>query len=354
MVKVTQHHGREVILRTFEDDENKFSFLDVMDRVDQFPDEYEDDKQFRKEVLYLSSHDNVRIGFVLKFAIKEMIRCCGQELFNNTFTIKQDGGSLSALRFNDERADVRNGKVDKIARTLYQKSNLKELKGWRNEQYAVYVHGNPYVLVERAMAGVLGITTYGVHVNGYMVDPITKNIKFWIPRRSAMKPTWPLMLDNVVAGGIGYPHGIDDTVIKESMEEANLSKTDIEERIRSTGVLSYFYFPHRLDEVKFDNESCYIVGEVEYVFDLMLSEEVIPKPNDGEVDCFDLLTLQETIDAIVRKEFKPNCALVMTDFLIRHGYITPENEPNFIHLVNRMHRKLPFPQANFYGHRIKL
>ncbi|GAV52381.1 hypothetical protein ZYGR_0AG03720 [Zygosaccharomyces rouxii] len=351
MVRVVQYQGKETLLRTSEDDKNNFSFLDVMDRVDQFPDEYEDDNRFKKEVLYLTSHDNIRIGFTLSFAVEEIIRCCGQEVFNSTFTINHNEGSLTELRFNDDDADTRNIKIDQIARTLYTKSELKEIKGWREEKYAVYVQGNPYVLVERAMAGILGIVTYGIHVNGYMIDTKSNEIKFWIPRRSATKPTWPLMLDNIVAGGIGYPHGINDTVIKESMEEANLCRTDIERSIRAAGVLSYIYFPQKFDQVSFNSEFAYIVGEVEYIFDLALSENVVPRPNDDEVDSFNLLTLQETIDAIERKEFKPNCALVMTDFLIRHGYITPENEPNFLELVNRMHRKLPFPQPNFYGHK---
>lgn len=351
MVKAIQIQGKQVLSRTVEDDKNNFSFIEVMDRVDQFPDDYEEDERFKKEVLYLISHDNVRIGFVLSFVINEIIKCCGQELFDSTFTIKSNDGSVTELRFNDKEEDARNAKIDKIARTLHEKSELKEVKGWRDEKYAVYVHGNPYVLVERAIAGILGILTYGIHVNGYMIDTKSNEIKFWIPRRSATKPTWPLMLDNIVAGGIGYPHGINDTVIKESMEEANLSKTEIEKSIRSAGVLSYIYFPQKFDKTCFSSESAYIVGEVEYIFDLALPEEIVPRPNDDEVDSFNLLTLQETIDAISRKEFKPNCALVMTDFLIRHGYITSENEPNFLELVNRMHRKLPFPQPNFYGHK---
>lgn len=351
MVRVVQCQGKEVLLRTPEDDKNNFSFLDVVNRVDQFPDEYKDDDRFKKEVLYLTSHNNIRIGFILSFVVKEIVRCCGQKLFDSTFTIKYNDGSLAELKFNDDEADSRNTKIDQIARILYEKSKLKEIRGWRDEKYAVYVYGSPYVLVERAMAGIMGILTYGIHVNGYMIDTKTNEIKFWIPRRSSTKPTWPLMLDNVVAGGIGYPHGINDTVIKESMEEANLSKENIEKNIRAAGVLSYIYFPQRLDQVCFDSESAYIVGEVEYIFDLALSEDIVPRPNDDEVDSFNLLTLQETIDAIAKNEFKPNCALVMTDFLIRHGYITPENEPNFLELINRMHRKLPFPQPNFYSHK---
>lgn len=31
------------------------------------------------------------------------------------------------------------------------------------------------------------------------------------------------------------------------------------------------------------------------------------------------------MDAIVSDDFKPNSALIVLDFLVRHGFITPEN-----------------------------
>jgi len=37
------------------------------------------------------------------------------------------------------------------------------------------------------------------------------------------------------------------------------------------------------------------------------------------------------------KLFKPNCALVLLDFMIRHGLITAENEPNFLEIMTRLH-----------------
>lgn len=342
MVKVTKCQGREIIVRTSEDDERSFTFLEVMDRVDQFPDNYSCNTYFKERVYYLMTHEGEKIGFVLALAVKEMLRCCG-ELTEDTFEIKE---SKKEIWFRDGMRDVRNMKIAEIGRKLFERSSIQAIKGWRDERYAVWVKSLPYVLVERAMAGLLGITTYGVHVNGYVVDEASKEYKFWVPRRSAVKPTWPLMLDNIVAGGIGFPHGIYDTVIKESMEEATLSQEEIERSIRSAGVLSYLYFPQDIDLVKFENESDFIVGEVEYIYDLRLTDKIIPKPNDGEVDSFNLMNLQEIIDSIVRKEFKPNCALVMTDFLIRHGFITTENEPHYLQLVNRMHRKIPFPVRN--------
>lgn len=343
MVKVVQFTGQqERLVRTNEDDDSSFSFLKIVDRVDNFPQDYAANKQFQKNVYYLMTHTGIKIGFVLRFVVHEMKTICSH-LFENTFEIDT---TAQALKFRAQEFDDRNNELDKIAKELYNHSDLEGIKGWRNEKYAVWDDKGPYILLERAMAGLLGIITYGAHINGYVLDEQSKQINFWIARRAATKPTWPLMLDNIIAGGIGYPYGIYETAIKESMEEANLSQSIIEASIKAAGVVSYLYYQGDIEKEKFDQESSFIVGEVEYIYDLKLPFGVIPTPNDGEVDSFNLLTLQETIDALLNDEFKPNCALIMVDFLIRHGYINVDNEPNYLQLSARIHRMLPFPTLN--------
>lgn len=76
--------------------------------------------------------------------------------------------------------------------------------------------------------------------------------------------------------GLGYPYGIYETVLKESMEEANLEKSVIEDNIKATGSVSYLYFTGDISVTKFNKESDFIVGEVQYVYDLKLSEDIIP------------------------------------------------------------------------------
>ncbi|EJS43104.1 YJR142W [Saccharomyces arboricola H-6] len=335
-------NGLEVLVRTEEDDREGFSFLEIMDRVDPLQEDFENHDNFKREVYYMCTHNGIRIGYVLGFAINEMKTVC-KDIFEETFRLDEVSHEL---RFKSEDFEHRNNLVDQLARKMYIESSMNGVKGWRDEKYAIWVNRNPYVLIERAMAGVLGIVTYGVHINGYVLSPESKKIQFWIPRRSKTKQTWPLMLDNIIAGGIGYPCGIYETVLKESIEEANLEKSIIEENIKAAGVVSYLYFTGDILTTKFDKESDFIVGEVEYVYDLKLGKDIIPKPNDGEVESFSLLSLQETIDALKKKKFKPNCAVVTVDFLIRHGYITPENEPNYLELMVRMHRRLPFPTLN--------
>ena len=58
-------------------------------------------------------------------------------------------------------------------------------KGWRNELYTVYNPSSvPYMLIERAFSVLLGVVTYGVHINGYVPPENSSNgkLKFWVPR----------------------------------------------------------------------------------------------------------------------------------------------------------------------------
>lgn len=41
-------------------------------------------------------------------------------------------------------------------------------------------------------------------------------------------------------------------------------------------------------------------------------------------------------------QFKPNCAMVLLDFFVRHAILTPDNEADYAEIVSRLHRKLPF------------
>lgn len=211
-----------------------------------------------------------------------------------------------------------------------------ELRGWRNEEYGVYSLDNILLFrLERAAAGILGIPTYGIHLTAY-----TDNYKIWIPRRSYNKQTYPGMLDNTVAGGIAFGDSVIHTVIKECEEEANLPADTINNGIKSTGVVTYFY----------QKNNIFAQPEIQYIFDLQLPDDVIPKPNDGEVESFKLMDVAEIKDALLSRQFKPNCALVMIEFFMRHGIITPDIE-EYVELSQSMHRQLPLSNIFTPNHR---
>ena len=63
----------------------------------------------------------------------------------------------------------------------------------------------------------------------------------------------------------------------------------------------------------------------EYVYDLELPLDFMPKNADGEVETFELLTAEECVTRALSPHFKTTSAPVLLDFLIRRGYINPEN-----------------------------
>lgn len=215
--------------------------------------------------------------------------------------------------------------------------------GWRDELYVVYSpRTQPYALIERAFSCLLGVVTYGVHVNGYVAaeNSSSGEIKMWVPRRLPTKQTYPGKLDNTIAGGLAYPHGLWANVVKECYEEGGLSAEFVEQNARSAGVVSYLCQPY--------GPLGHAQPEMEYIYDLEfpLETEHVPHPVDGEAEHFTLMLLSEVCDRVRAGEFKPNCALIMVDFMIRHGVVTPENEPNYAEIVSRMHRRFPFATRN--------
>lgn len=217
-------------------------------------------------------------------------------------------------------------------------ANIISPKLWRNELYTIFV--DPFgprtddrvaFVLERTACAIFGLVTYGVHMTIYTAD-----WRIWVPTRAKTKQTWPLRLDNSVAGGI--PHGLTpfESLVKECEEEASLDPSVVQAHAKPCGAVSYY----------FRTEKGYLQPEVQYVYDMLiprgLENEIIPRPQDGEVDSFKL----ETIDSVIEKMhgglFKPNCALVLLDFLIRHGHITPENEPNYLDIVTRLHGRFGY------------
>uniref|UniRef100_V5E5T9 Nudix hydrolase domain-containing protein n=1 Tax=Kalmanozyma brasiliensis (strain GHG001) TaxID=1365824 RepID=V5E5T9_KALBG len=215
------------------------------------------------------------------------------------------------------------------------------LDGWRDELYAIYGLNprpgtrNPIAFkLERAACALFGFATFGVHLTAYITDPNTGELKVWVPQRSSTKSTWPGYLDNSVAGGIVAGDLQMESMVRECEEEANLDSDLVEKHIKQTGVLSYCYKTAKQG---------WIQPEVEYVYDLPLPSDVTLQPKDGEVDHFELMTLEEVYEKMREGRFKANCVLVILDFLIRHGHITADKEAGYRQIVAQLHVDLRLP-----------
>lgn len=308
------------------------TYLDLVKAVDSVP--YPDQSAYKTSVLEQSyvflAHNGTPLGRILDSVADAL---SGEPEFVVDTTAR-------TVQLTPADFITRNQVIASLAARWRAERRYAVLLGWRNELYTVY---NPtskaYLLIERAAAALFGVVTYGVHIVGYI--PPNKlagqPFRFWVPTRSPTKPTFPGMLDNTVAGGLGYPYGVLDTAIKECGEEAGLSEDYSESHLQPAGAVTYCYRHEYEDGLNL------FQPEVEYVYDLEMSEDTVPKPTDDEVAEFRLMTADEVHAELVAGHFKPNTALVQIDFMIRHGIITPENEPNYLELLALMHRRMEYP-----------
>ncbi|KAG9246214.1 thiamine pyrophosphokinase-related protein-like protein [Calycina marina] len=215
------------------------------------------------------------------------------------------------------------------------------LSGWRNELYPVYGPANALLFsIERSASPLFGVITYGVHLTAYTVAPgCSFGMKIWVPRRARTKQTYPGLLDNTVAGGMATGEEPLACVVREAAEEASLPEEVVRAGVQAKGTVTYCL----LRDERAGGETGLVQPECEFVFDLELPGDVVPRPSDGEVEEFYLWTVEEVQSAMAAGEFKPNCSLVVLDFFIRHSILTKENEPDYEDIKKRIHRELEFP-----------
>lgn len=240
---------------------------------------------------------------------------------------------LNPLGYNPREL---NGIIAEMLMKAKEEGVFRVLQGWRNELYPVVRSSHEQVTMDRAASPLFGIVTYGVHMTAYMKEQ--NCMKIWIPRRARNKQTFGGMLDNTVAGGISAGEQPLECLVREAAEEASFPEDLIRSSATACGTVSYFY----LRDKRAGGETELFQPEVQFVYDLEVGPDFIPKPCDGEVEEFLLWTVEEVQIALAEGRFKPNCAVVMLDFFIRHGFLSAENEEHYIEIISRIHRKLPF------------
>jgi len=251
--------------------------------------------------------------------------------------IKHDFAALLAghpavFMVSDDAVSLAPGLDDYPTRTRAVDAALRHIAdqglipGWRGEYYPVGTSlAGPHMMeMERAAVPYFGVRANGVHVNGFVRDG--GDIHMWIARRAADKPTFPNMLDNMIAGG--QPVGISphDNVIKEAWEEAAVP-AELAKAARPVGAVSYCQ----------ETEQG-LKPDVMFNFDLELPAEFMPQNTDGEVAEFYLWPVEKVMEMVdATMDFKFNCNLVIIDFCIRHGLIGPGRK-DYLDLVQGLRR----------------
>ena len=218
--------------------------------------------------------------------------------------------------------------VDEVLRSLRERGVID---GWRDEMYPVNRTWSESAClhVERAAVPWLGVRGYGVHMNGYVRD--SDGVKMWIAKRSLTKPTGPGKLDQVVAGGQPADVGLKANLVKECGEEAGIPD-EIALRARAVGAISYALET----QVGFR-------PDLIFNFDLEMPGTFTPRNTDGEVEAFFLWPIEQVMETVRETDdFKFNCALVVVDFLVRHGYIAAD-DPDYSEIVEGLMTRPDLP-----------
>jgi hypothetical protein len=240
--------------------------------------------------------------------------------FQGVFEIDTTSVALSR-RFADF-----DSRTEAMAGVLHELHREGLIGGWRTEMFRVSrdFSSEPLLKMERAGAPLFGITSYGVHVNGFIRGP--HGLSMWVGRRSPNKPNYPDKLDNLCAGAIAFGMGVRQTLIKEAEEEASIPEP-VADRARPVSAIRYCC-----------EEDGGLRPDVLFVHDLELSNDFAPVPSDGEIAEYMLWPIDRVAERVRDTfDFKFNCNLVIIDFLVRHGLIDADDR-DFLPIVEGLHR----------------
>jgi 8-oxo-dGTP pyrophosphatase MutT (NUDIX family) len=236
--------------------------------------------------------------------------------FPETFTVTGD-----CVHLDDRLTSplARTEAVGAVLERLRQEGDFPKALG---EDYRVVTQWgeDPLFLIDRSAISVFGLRAFGVHLNGYVRQGGT--LKLWIAQRAADRKVEPEKLDNMTAGGQPAGLTLQDNLVKEAAEEAGIPRA-MALRATPTGMLNY----------------C-MAGEwglkpdTLFVYDLEVPADFTPRNTDGEISRFFLMEIDEILDLLRRTtRFKFNVPLVLIDFFIRHGVLSPDDEPDYEDLV---------------------
>jgi 8-oxo-dGTP pyrophosphatase MutT (NUDIX family) len=260
-------------------------------------------------------HGKARIGFVRRDNAEALKR------FSGVFAVDADAVRLVA----SGDCDAVSAAVDQVVEQLVAERRVGK---WRNEFFAVAERWGapPLFRLDRGAVSFFGVRAYGVHLNGYLREGDA--LKLWIGRRAPDKKVAPDKLDNLVAGGIGEGHGLEETLVKEAAEEADLPR-DIVAHAVPVGAILY-----RM-EVEYGMRD-----DALFLYDLEVPAGFTPRNTDGEIVAFQLMDARDAIERVrSTDDFKFNVNLVITDFALRHGLVTPD-DPDYLDIVVGLRRPL--------------
>ncbi|CAI7615759.1 unnamed protein product [Penicillium bialowiezense] len=306
--------------------------LDIVKGCDNLPHDHSSDPaEATKSYIFKLNGFHDPLGYIPRSIVERIA-------WSKWWSLDHQERSITLFTPAAATTDARSKIVEETLLKNKELGTISLLQNWRNETFPVYgPEGQVLLNVERCASALFGIVTYGVQLICYANHE--DGPRLWIAKRSEKKQTYAGMLDTTAAGGLGSGTMPIDGLISEAEEEASIPAETVRSKAESMGELTYFHI--RGD--KAGGESGLFQPEVEYTYTMELDQDFIPKPKDTEVECFRSFTVGEALNALKEGLFKPNSAIVIVQFLIKRGILTPENEPGYDEIISHLHRKLEFP-----------
>ena len=211
------------------------------------------------------------------------------------------------------------------------KGDIDALRKWAKELFPVYSSTGEHVLdMDGCDVDLLGIVNFAVHLLAYVITK--EGSKFWVPRRSKTKRSYPGMLDNTIGGSLSLGERPIDCIVREAADEGAITEEYARKNIIPCGFLSY-----QMSQTDDSRAGCQ--HQVQYLYEMELTEDIVLESFDGEVEEFTLKKLDEVHHSLIHGELKLNCGMTWMAYLVRHGIINAENELNLVEICSRLHRK---------------
>jgi hypothetical protein len=240
--------------------------------------------------------------------------------FPETFTVAEHEVALSV---HLDTPAARSASVDGVLQTLHADGIVPKI---RKERFPVANRfgDTPRMTLDRAAVTLFGTRAFGIHVNGTVGEGDA--MQLWIGRRARDKAVAPGKLDNLIAGGQPDGLGLAENLVKEAREEAAVDEA-LARCARPTGYCSYLI-----------ETGEGIRNDLLFTYDLAVDADFVPRNTDGEIEDYRLLPIGEVMRLTAEtQDFKFNVALVNIDFMVRHGFVTPD-DPDYLEIVAGLRR----------------
>ncbi|MCB5362738.1 DUF4743 domain-containing protein [Pusillimonas sp. CC-YST705] len=226
-------------------------------------------------------------GWVMPRAAQAMAGLAGVSIHYESVTLapQAKGGGVDAM-------------LAQVAQTLQDAGCLRS---WRDELLDVVGEGSHLGCMERGAFRPLGLLTRAVHLNAW-----TPKGELWIALRASTKSTDPGMWDTLAGGLAAAGETLEDSLLRESHEEAGLEADLLLPR---TPLRLVSRLHKRLPEG-------YQVEDA-LVSDCVLPEGVTPRNLDGEVDAFQTADMDTLWELLKTDAFTVEAEWVILDSLLR-------------------------------------